>query len=72
MYVTAMLIKTLTKEMRTFLINYAGSAGDPCISYRSTINNVKDSSVSLPRKTTIKLFHLYWVRISLKYIEHFV
>lgn len=58
MYVTALLIKTFTKEMRTVLINYASSAGDPCISYRSTINNVKESST----KTTI----------SLKYIEHFV
>lgn len=66
----------LKRGAHSLLINYASSVGDPCASHRSTINNVKESSVSSVTKTTTKQFHLQqvyiWVHISFHYIENLV
>lgn len=66
------LKRLLKRREYSSLINYASSAGDPCISHRSTINKVKKSSVSSVTKTKTKQFHLHWVYISLHNTEHCV
>lgn len=55
-------LKCLLKGWEHFsLINYASSAGDLCISHRSTINNLKESPFSSATKMTTKQFYLHEV-----------